>query len=68
MTVGANVKQCLATLKNIEAILSKLSIESSDEAARQLFHQQTLVMEDIKKDVKKRVMELEREEEQYKGF
>ncbi|ASF38997.1 hypothetical protein CEH05_07680 [Halobacillus halophilus] len=68
MTVGSNVKQCLATLKNIEARLSKLSIESSDEAARQLFHEQVLVMEEIKQDVKKRVMELEREEEEYKGF
>ncbi|WP_431801306.1 DUF1657 domain-containing protein [Halobacillus andaensis] len=68
MTVGANVKQCLATLKSIEAGLSTLASNSSDEKAQRLFHEQMMVMEEIKEDIMKRVGELEREEEQYKGF
>ncbi|WP_101845416.1 DUF1657 domain-containing protein [Halobacillus sp. Marseille-P3879] len=68
MTVGANVKQCLATLKSIEASLSTLASNSSDEKAQRLFHEQMMVMEEIKEDIMKRVGELEREEEQYKGF
>ena len=68
MTVGANVKQCLATLKSIEAGLSTLSSNSSDEEAQRLFHEQMMVMGEIKEDIMKRVGELEQEEEQYKGF
>ncbi|WP_054860287.1 DUF1657 domain-containing protein [Gracilibacillus sp. JCM 18860] len=68
MTVSSNVKQCLATLKSIEAGLSSLAINSSDEEAKRLFHEQMLVMEEIKQDIMKRIGELEREEEQYKGF
>ncbi|MGI8317006.1 DUF1657 domain-containing protein [Halobacillus mangrovi] len=68
MTVSANVKQCLATLKNIEAGLSTLSMSAGDEEAKRVFHEQMMVMEEIKKDLMKRIGELEREEEQYKGF
>ncbi|PWU67227.1 DUF1657 domain-containing protein [Gracilibacillus dipsosauri] len=68
MTVSSNVKQCLATLKSIESGLSSLAINSSDEEAKRLFHEQMLVMEEIKQDIMKRIGELEREEEQYKGF
>lgn len=68
MTVSSNVKQCLATVKNIEAGLSNLAMNASDEKAQRLFHEQMLVMEEVKKDIMKRIGELEREEEQYKGF
>ncbi|MGP4040649.1 DUF1657 domain-containing protein [Gracilibacillus sp. D59] len=68
MTVSSNVKQCFATIKTIEAGLSTLAINSSDEKVQRLFHEQMLVMEEIKQDIMKRIGELEREEEQYKGF
>ncbi|WP_054860094.1 MULTISPECIES: DUF1657 domain-containing protein [Gracilibacillus] len=68
MTVSSNVKQCLATVKTLEAGLSTLAINSSDEEAKRLFHEQMLVMEEVKQDIMKRISELEREEEQYKGF
>ncbi|WP_130860852.1 DUF1657 domain-containing protein [Gracilibacillus phocaeensis] len=68
MTVSSNVKQCLATVKSLEAGLSTLAINSSDEEAKRLFHEQMLVMGEVKQDIMKRISELEREEEQYKGF
>ncbi|GAE93156.1 hypothetical protein JCM21714_2207 [Gracilibacillus boraciitolerans JCM 21714] len=68
MTVSSNVKQCLATIKTIESGLSTLAINSGDEKAKRLFHEQMLVMKEVKQDIMNRVGELEREEDQYKGF
>ncbi|MBM7552238.1 DUF1657 domain-containing protein [Thalassobacillus pellis] len=68
MTIGAEVKQCLAMLKSMEAGLSTLALHSNDEETKRLFHEQMLVMEEIKQDIRERVSKLEREEEQYKGF
>ncbi|MGM7722368.1 DUF1657 domain-containing protein [uncultured Metabacillus sp.] len=68
MTVGSQVKQCLSTLKSIEASLSSLAITSQDEEAKKVFHEMMMKMEEVKEDVKMRVGQLEREEYQYKGF
>ncbi|KKI90328.1 hypothetical protein WQ54_20385 [Bacillus sp. SA1-12] len=68
MTVGSQVKQCLSTLKSIEASLSSLAITSQDEEAKRVFHEMMMKMEEVKEDVKMRVGQLEREEYQYKGF
>ncbi|ASB88909.1 DUF1657 domain-containing protein [Bacillus sonorensis] len=68
MTIGAQVKQCLASLKSIEAGLSALALKSRDEEAKRLFHETMMVSEEVMSDLKKRVGELEREEYQYKGF
>jgi Protein of unknown function (DUF1657) len=38
MTVISNVKQCIATLKGIEAQLSILALQSQDESAQKVFH------------------------------
>ncbi|MFC7060292.1 DUF1657 domain-containing protein, partial [Halobacillus seohaensis] len=55
MTVSSNVKQCLATVKNIEAGLSTLASNTGDEKAQRLFHEEMLVMEEIKQDIMKRI-------------
>ncbi|MFN2743995.1 MULTISPECIES: DUF1657 domain-containing protein [Bacillus] len=68
MTVGAQVKQCLASLKSVEAGLSALAEKSQDEDVKRLFHETMMVSEEVVSDLKKRVGELEREEYQYKGF
>lgn len=67
MTVASNVKQCVATIKDIEAQLSSLALTSLDEEAKKVFHETTLIMGDVKKDLMKRVLELERLEPSYKG-
>ncbi|WP_066368726.1 DUF1657 domain-containing protein [Neobacillus fumarioli] len=67
MTVGSNVKQCLATLKDIEAQLSSLALNSLDKEAQAVFHEVTLTVGTIKKDLQYRVLELERQEPQYSG-
>lgn len=68
MTVGAQVKQCLSNVKSIEASLSGLAITSQDEETKRLFQEMMMVMNEVKKDLKVRVGELEIEEFQYKGF
>ncbi|MEK5443627.1 DUF1657 domain-containing protein [Fredinandcohnia sp. FSL W7-1320] len=68
MTVGSQVKQCLSSIKSIEASLSSLALRTQDTLAKQTFHETMMIMDEIKNDLKHRVSEIEREEYQYKGF
>ncbi|MFX3675231.1 MAG: DUF1657 domain-containing protein [Paenisporosarcina sp.] len=68
MTVASNVKQCLASLKGVEASLSNLAVRTQDNESKQTLHETMMVVNEIVTDLKKRVGELEREEFQYKGF
>ncbi|RSD25531.1 DUF1657 domain-containing protein [Mesobacillus subterraneus] len=67
MTVAANVNQCLSTLKGIEAQLSSLALNTSVPEASKAFHETMLVIGEIKADLKKRKMQIEIEEPQYKN-
>lgn len=67
MTVASNVKQCLATIKGIETQLTALALNSLDEEAKAAFHETSLTIATVKKDLQYRVLELERQEPQYKG-
>lgn len=66
MTIISNVKQCMSTIKGIEAQLSSLALNSQDEKAQQTFHEMMLIMSDVKNDIQIRQKELEFEEPQYK--
>jgi Protein of unknown function (DUF1657) len=68
MTIGSDVKQCLASLKGIEASLSSLAIRSQENESKQTLHETMMVVNELVIDLKKRVGQLEREEFQYKGF
>jgi copper chaperone CopZ len=67
VTIASNVKQCLSTIKGIEAQLSSLALNSLDEEAKVIFHETTLTISEVKKDLQYRVLELVRQEPQYKG-
>lgn len=67
MTIAASVKQCLSTIKGIEAQLSSLALNSLDNTAKEVFHESMTAMELVGKDLQMRVLELERLEPQYKG-
>ena len=66
VTVISNVKQCIATLKGIEAQLSTLALQSQNESAQKVFHESMLTIEEVLKDLHIRQVEIEREEPQYK--
>ncbi|MDF1997411.1 DUF1657 domain-containing protein [Peribacillus frigoritolerans] len=68
MTIGSEVKQCLASLKGVEASLSSLALRSQENESKQILHETMMAVNGIVTDLKKRVGELENEEFQYKGF
>lgn len=68
MTVASQVKQCVASLKTIEATFHSLAIRSQDEEAAEVFQQSCQTTRKVLVDLEKRVGELELEEPQYKGF
>ncbi|AJI25634.1 DUF1657 domain-containing protein (plasmid) [Priestia megaterium] len=68
MTIASDVKQCLVSLKGVEAGLSNLALRTQDDQSKQTLHETMNVMNEIVTDLKNRVGELEREEAQYKGF
>ncbi|WP_078553194.1 DUF1657 domain-containing protein [Bacillus alkalicellulosilyticus] len=68
MTVASQVKQCLSTLKGIEATLDTFSLEAKNEETRKVFHETCLLTRRVIADIEVRTGELEREEPQYKGF
>lgn len=68
MTVASQVKQCLASLKGVEASLSSLALRTQDHESKHTLHETMMVVHEVVTDLKKRVGELEREEFQYKGF
>lgn len=67
MTVAANVNQCLATIKGIEAQLSIFALNSVEDEAQKAFHEAMLVIGEIKNDLLERKNKLELEEPQYKN-
>ncbi len=66
MTVISNVKQCLSTIKGIEAQLSSLALNAQNEEAQRIFHEMMTVMNEVKKDLQVRVNDIILEEPQYK--
>lgn len=68
MTIASDVKQCAASLRGVEAGLSSLALRTQDDESKRILHETMLKVNEVMKDVQKRVGELEREEPQYKGF
>lgn len=68
MTIASDVKQCAASLKGVEAGLSNLTLQTLDDESKRVLHETMMKVNEVLKDVQKRVGELEREEPQYKGF
>jgi hypothetical protein len=60
MTIGSDVKQCLASLKGIEASLSSLAIRTQENESKQTLHETMMVVNELVTDLNKRVGELER--------
>jgi hypothetical protein len=68
MTIGAQVKQCLASLKSTQAGLKQLALRTPDSTNAHLLLTSSENLEGTIVDLQKRVSELEFEEQQYKGF
>lgn len=68
MTVAAQVKQCFASVKGMEAIFAELAAKSLDHETKRILNESAISVKYISEDLKKRIGELELEEVQYKGF
>ncbi|MBC2581897.1 DUF1657 domain-containing protein [Clostridium sp. DJ247] len=67
MTVGSNIKQTLATLRNIQGTLRLYSVQEQNEAAKNAYIQSLDVTSEIITDLENRVKIMEFHEPQYKG-
>ncbi|MHB1043886.1 MAG: DUF1657 domain-containing protein [Eubacteriales bacterium] len=68
MTIGSQVKQTLAGLKSAQASLESFALQTQNQQAKQLYTsaaQQTKAIVDF---LEPRVLEMENQEPQYKGF
>jgi len=68
MTVSAQVKQALASLKGAQADLETFALSTQNQQAKQLYTQAAEQTQTIENNLQQRVTELENEEPQYKGF
>lgn len=62
MTVIASLKTCLASKRRAQASLSSLSLNSTYDDAKRVFHECILEMDSVISDLKDRVSILEHEE------
>lgn len=68
MTVAAQVKTCLSSLKSAQASLESFALNTQNQQAKQLFEQAAKQTQTIVDQIAGRVQQLEQEEPQYKGF
>jgi hypothetical protein len=68
MTVGAQVKQTIASLKGAQATLEAFSSIEQNDVAKAVYSSSAKRIGDIKNSLESRVRELEFEEPQYKGL
>ena len=68
MTVSAQVKQTLASLKSAQASLETFALSTQNQQAKQIFTQSAQSTQSIIEQLESRVQQLEQEEPQYKGF
>ncbi|WP_249869956.1 DUF1657 domain-containing protein [Oceanobacillus saliphilus] len=66
MTVGSQVKGCYSSIKSIEAGLGILAHKTQDAESRQAFVNVEQIISQIKNDLQKQVIELSKQEPQYK--
>ena len=68
MTVSAQVKQTLASLKSAQANLESFAMQTQNQNAKLLFSSAAQQARSIVDTLEPRIAELEQEEPQYKGF
>ncbi|MGE5701404.1 MAG: DUF1657 domain-containing protein [Clostridia bacterium] len=68
MTVSAQVKQTLASLKGAQANLESFALSTQNQQAKQLYTQAAQDTQSIVTSLEQRCQQLEQEEPQYKGF
>lgn len=68
MTVAAQVKQTIASLKGVKATLDTFASYEQNQSSKQILQQNAERVSDVISEMEIRVGVLEFEEPQYKGF
>lgn len=68
MTVAAQVKQTVASLKSAQATLRIYGIQSQSSEAKSIFAEALAITEEIGAEIEERLQVLEFEEPEYKGL
>lgn len=66
MTVGSDMKACLASIKSIEASLEMLAGQSANNQSKQAFQTARTIVEQMRNDLSQQVIKISNEEPQYK--
>jgi len=66
MTVGSQVKSCLASINGAQATLQLLTNKADTKDAKEAFIQAEQMIAEIKADIQQQVRFISREEPQYK--
>ncbi|MCG9967361.1 DUF1657 domain-containing protein [Pelotomaculum terephthalicicum JT] len=68
MTISAQVRQTLASLKGVQATLETFASSEENQEAKAILRRNTQRINHVVRDMEKRLSVLEFEEPQYKGF
>jgi len=68
MTISAQVRQTLASLKGVQATLETFASSEENQEAKAILSRNTQRINHVVRDMEKRLGVLEFEEPQYKGF
>lgn len=66
MTVGSQVRTCLASIKSIEAELELLVNHTQDNETKRIFEDTNKLIKEIKEDLSMQMIKISNEEPQYK--
>ncbi|MFA1818754.1 DUF1657 domain-containing protein [Virgibacillus oceani] len=66
MTVGAQVKSCFSSIKSAEATIQSLASKTQEYESHEKFKEAEKIMTSIKEDLQQQVIQLTKEEPQYK--
>lgn len=68
MTVGAQLNQTIAGLKNVRGTLGLYAYQSMPGETRESYREAVAVLDEVLGDLESRLKQVEFEEPQYKGF
>ncbi|MEC5425143.1 DUF1657 domain-containing protein [Virgibacillus sp. C22-A2] len=66
MTVGSQVKSCYSSIKSVEASLELLASKTQELEAHEKLNQAKAIVSEVKNDLNYQVIQLTKEEPQYK--
>jgi hypothetical protein len=68
VTIGTQVKTCLASLKSAQASLETFALGTQNQEAKSMFENAAQSTQQIVDQVSARVQQIENEEPQFKGY